>query len=713
MTNWGAYRGLRHATAAVFVVLISAVRAEEPPVSDASKPKPPVEAPAVEVTAPRIPEPRRQEPVSARQLNQSTIEHAGIKTTSQIGSYVPNLNTTDTGGRENFIIGMRGLSNAYYFGDPTVGLRVDDIPIADPRAFSFALFDVERIEVLRGPQMTESGKGAEAGQINVTTHRPTNDYHGEVTASYGNYNSVYASASVRGPILKEKLLFTFSAAESRRDGFLDNSDGSHPDHRQDIAGRTQLVYTPLPELEFTATLAADRAHDGTTTYVLLSRPDMFETDNDIHGGSDLFSYLGALKAVYHAPLFTLTSVTSRQSWDVDHNTSDFDFTPDSLVVFFDEYNFTQWSQELRLNSTEKFGRWSWVGGGYFEDRSTDTNLGVQLPDAGLLQAVNIPLAAPVYDRQRSHMYSRTFAGFGQATCAVNDKLNVTFGLRVEHNANNVWHNRILESPTQHAGIVATPGTTASTSSDVALPKLAVDYAVKPNMSIYGTAAEGYRPGGFSHLTSDSKVFHWQRESLWNFEVGMKSAWLRNRVMLDLSLFYDPVKDFQTRHQVGGGQFWIDNAKRATTRGFEAQVQARPIKGVELDAGFGYTDAHYDSFFEPGTGEHFDGNMILLAPRYTFTLAAQYMHSTGFFARVEYNGVGKYPLQENNIQFQEPYQLLNARIGLERKHFGVYLFGKNLTDEQYTGFGVPDVFGKGLVGSPGDPRTFGLMGQYKF
>jgi len=703
------------AYAVISLVLCFAVRAEDKPGEDTPNPKPaPIEVPPVEVTAPRLPEPRRDEPVSVKELPAAVVEHAGIRTAREIGSYVPNLTTTDTGGRENMIVGMRGLANVYYFGDPTVGVRVDDIPIADPRAFSIGLFDIDQIEVLRGPQMTDSGKGAEAGQINITTRRPTNEYHGEVTAQYGNYNAQYYSTSVRGPILKDKLLFTFSAAETRRDGYLDNSfDGSHPDFRQDLAGRAQLVYTPLPELEITATLAADHADDGATTYVLLSRPDMFKVDNNTPGGSEMLSYLGAIKAVYRAPMFTLTSVTSRQSFDVDHNTTDFDFTPDNLVVFFDEYNFTQWSQELRLASTEKFGKWSWVGGGYFEDRSTDTNLGVQLPDAGLLQAFNIPLAAPVYDRQRSHIYARTFAGFGQATCAVNDKLNVTFGVRVEHHADNLRHNRILESPSHPPGLEVIPWTANSKSSDVGLPKLAADYAVKPNVSVYATAAEGYRPGGFSHLTNDPKVFQWKRESLWNFEAGLKSSWLHNRIAFDLSAFYDPIQDFQTRHQVGGGQFWVDNAKRATSRGFEAQVQARPLKGFDIDAGFGYVDAHYDSFFEPGTGAHFDGNTIILAPKYTFSLAAQYLHSSGFLARVEYNGVGKYPLQESNIQFQDAYQLLNARIGYERKRFGVYLFGKNLTDVQYTGIGVPDVFGKGLVGSPGDPRTFGVMGQFKF
>jgi iron complex outermembrane receptor protein len=192
---------------------------------------------------------------------------------------------------------------------------------------------------------------------------------------------------------------------------------------------------------------------------------------------------------------------------------------------------------------------------------------------------------------------------------------------------------------------------------------------------------------------------------------MKSTWLNDRVIFDLSIFDDILRAYQVRRQYAFS-FRVDNADRVTTRGLETNLTVRPLKGLELITGVGVADARLDRYKDRQTGENFDGNNLSLTSKYTFSLAAQYLHSTGFFARAEYEGNGRYPYSEDNIRFQSAFQLFNAKLGYERRHFGVYLFGKNLFDRTYSRFGIPGPTGA-LVGSPGAPRTFGIQATYKF
>lgn len=154
--------------------------------------------------------------------------------------------------------------------------------------------------------------------------------------------------------------------------------------------------------------------------------------------------------------------------------------------------------------------------------------------------------------------------------------------------------------------------------------------------------------------------------------------------------------------------WTANAHRATSRGVELDLLAEPLAGLALEANTAYLDAHYDDFHDRTTGQIYDGNRIAFAPGYTFGLALQYRHLSGLLGRVEYQGLGAYPFFENNVRGQNAYQLLNARVGYERGHFGVYLYGKNLADTTYFTWALPVGPPFDYLSSPGDPRTFGFM-----
>ena len=237
------------------------------------------------------------------------------------------------------------------------------------------------------------------------------------------------------------------------------------------------------------------------------------------------------------------------------------------------------------------------------------------------------------------------------------------------------------------------------------------YKVNLTLSVYAAGGSGYRPGGFAYLIDDPKLNEWKPEYSGNAEVGMKGTWLNRKIALDVSLYYTRFDEMQVR-RIANFMFRVDNADRTTSRGGELQFSANPVAGLDLTASFGYADAHFDHYSDRVTGESFDGHALVYASRYTYSLAAEYLHSCGFFVRGEVNGRSSVPFNEENTIEQRAYGLLNARTGYEKAHYGIYLFCKNLLDQRYGHFGIPGA-GNSLVGSPGDPRVFGIEAKLKF
>jgi iron complex outermembrane receptor protein len=700
---------------AAFLFSLSAEESE--PVRKDDAPPRTAEIPPVTVTATKLLQEKHDKSASVTTVTGDQIDHSVVQNIADLSRVVPNFDMKDGGDRRTQLVSMRGLINSTY-GDPGVITYVDDIPLNQWRALNIDLFDVESVEVLRGPTAeTTHGASAETGLLEIRTRQPGNTLEAEADASYGNYNAQIYRAAVGGPILKDKIMFRFAAEESKRDGYQKNTFlNTRPDFRDSLAGRAQLLFLPAKDVNIELTAEGQRANDGAQTYVLLDSPDRFKVNYNVRGSEDLSTSVTALKFAYTAPDFKITSITSRRSWSAGNSSADFDFSPAPIFTFIDNYNFVQWTQELRLSSVDdKNKNWSWLAGAYFEDRPTNHRFGSKVSDTAFIQTpppagLGLPFTAPITDEHETHLFEQAFSTFGQATYTVCEKLNLTVGLRYEFHREEMQNAHNLFAPEQHT-VVPVYKHDGERHSNVFLPKFAASYQVEPTLSVYATADEGYRPGGFSYLIDDPKFEQWKPEYLWNFEGGMKSTWLNDRVIFDLSIFDDILRAYQVRRQYAFS-FRVDNADRVTTRGLETNLTVRPLKGLELITGVGVADARLDRYKDRQTGENFDGNNLSLTSKYTFSLAAQYLHSTGFFARAEYEGNGRYPYSEDNIRFQSAFQLFNAKLGYERRHFGVYLFGKNLFDRTYSRFGIPGPTGA-LVGSPGEPRTFGIQATYKF
>jgi iron complex outermembrane receptor protein len=239
------------------------------------------------------------------------------------------------------------------------------------------------------------------------------------------------------------------------------------------------------------------------------------------------------------------------------------------------------------------------------------------------------------------------------------------------------------------------------------PKIALEYRFTPAIMTYASASKGYRSGGFNFAATDPQYYSYDAEKLWSYEIGVKSAFLDNRLILNGSVYYMDITDMQVEEAVSPMESYVTNAAEATAKGIELEMTARVFDGLALMAGFGYTDIEFDDFKDV-LGDY-KGNENPFAPEYTFNIGAQYRHDSGFYARADLIGYGKMYFDKANDYSRDAYEIVNTKIGYEAEDFDIYLYAKNLFDKEYDSTGY---YG-GMYTVYSDPREVGLQAVYRF
>jgi iron complex outermembrane recepter protein len=654
------------------------------------------------VTAQKKPEQPQDVPISLTTLSQQEIEDGKIDSFRDVAANTPNFFTTVSDRAFNFQT-IRGLGNANFLSRDSISFFIDDVPYENVHQFlPGALFDVERIEVLRGPQSTLYGRNSQAGVINVISRQPTNFPEITLGASYGNFNQRQLEFSASDAVIKDKLKFRIAGIYDARDGFTENTFlDDDANNLSSVAGRANLVWTPSDkwDIAFNATGAAN--NDGDNTYVPIEQEDPFETELDIPGDTDLSINTQSLRIGYEGTGFKLTSITTRNGTNHNYN-ADGDYSPEDLFEFDTRQETTVVSQEIRLQSPDDANRLRWIAGGYFQDRSYDI-------DPQQLKSFT--------DNSNSVTQGRydqtTFAGFGQIDFKPVEPLTLTAGLRYENSDEELLRRSFVTFEGDNSAENTTPFVNSSVDDDAVIPKFAIEYSFSPNMATYASITRGYKPPTQNYSTDDPTLRDVRAEKSWNYELGVKSSWLKDRLSVNVAGFINDISDYQAP-LVGDTQPFEDitNAE-VLIRGVEIEAQAKPISGLDLIAGFGYTDPEYTQYIDPLTGENFEGNKLIYAPEFTLNLAAQYRTKFGLFSRVELQGLGNYYFDDDNSLKQDSLALVNARIGYEAEQYGIYLFVNNLFDKEYlTSAFFSDTAGQNLA-SYGDRRTFGIQVKSEF
>lgn len=665
------------------------------------------ELPTVVVTAQKREENVQKIPMSLTVVTDDELNDSGVRDTSELMRYIPNAFVRDAGNyHQTSIRGVGGFITSLH---SPVGLYVDDVNLPNVFMQNPELFDVERVEVLKGPQGALYGRNSESGVINIVTRQPDNELRGRISTEYNAYDTDHGlssgaklGAAASGPLKEDTLYLGLAGKWDYTGGYVTNAynDDDKATSFNDFTGRGTLRWTPDSRWDVSIIMDGSANDDGMGYGRYLDGPGQTSPgtiDSDEDGTRQRRANGQTLRVKYADDAVAFTSVTGRRFFDDEYGI-DMDMTPASVMV--GEYDSTNQllSQEFRLASAPDTGPLEWLTGVYAYKEDLDVK-----------SVYNYPTFFGAQSRD-TDIDIQGGALFGQATYTLFDRLHLTGGLRYDYidmHADQTYDSTLF-------GLTHAEYGAGSNGAEI-LPKASVSYDLSDTVMPYATVSRGYLAGGFDYTSPTSAAtLQYDPEYTLNYEVGAKTTWLDNRLAVNVALFYIAMDDKQVAEAVPAtGSVYISNAAEAHSQGVEVEVRARPAQGWELFGSFGYTDTEVDTWSGVNVAGPYDysGNDLTYAPEYTYTVGAQYMHDSGFFGRMELLGTGPMYHDAANTLREDGYELVNTRIGYADETYEVTLWCKNIFDTEYNTVqyaisGVP-------AGFDGASRQFGITLTYKF
>ncbi|MDX9963965.1 TonB-dependent receptor domain-containing protein [Desulfobacter postgatei] len=651
----------------------------------------------ITVTAQKQEENIQDVPMGITAFTAQGIEDAKIESVSDLADFIPSLMIFGEGATGANTPSMRGVHAPFETLTLSTGLFMDGVPVQSVLGFEATFLDIERVEVLRGPQGTLYGKNTEAGVINIITRQPDNNFRGSVSANIGTLLSSETddpltqtyTINLSGPIKTDKLFIGIAGKFHQKDGFIENTATNEPaDDREHWFGRAHLRWTPTDQLDISFITSQIEYDGGGVNMNLggygasvfgLSAPDYRKVSSNFKGENNSSGQSQSLKINYEInDAFRLTSVTSRRFYN-DKLTNDWDFSSATLKHTDKDSEYTTLSQELRLNYNN--GGVKWIAGVYGDKDEAEYNAE---------NFSDYPSMANVRDRD---VDGNTYAVFTNLTCLLSQRFSLVGGLRYETIQKEFQNNINAKN--------------IDDSWEALTPKFALEYRPLPGIMTYISASKGYRAGGFNFLSTDPEYESFDEEELWSYEIGAKNTFFNNRLVVNASIYLMDLSDMQVSETVAPTESYITNAAEATGKGVELELMGKITAGLTIMAGFGYTDIEFDDFKD--TAGDYQGNTSTYSPGYTFNIGAQYRWENGFYARADLIGYGEMYFDKANEYKRDAYQIVNAKIGYETEHFDVYLYGKNIFDEEYDSYGY---YG-GYYTIYSDPGEVGLQVTYRF
>ncbi|PVM82150.1 TonB-dependent receptor [Caulobacter endophyticus] len=688
------------------------------------------EASEVIVTAQRRRERHQDVPITLSVVGQDDLARRGARDLSDLVGAMPALSITGfTGGNASNLVSIRGVAGQVLpigSGQP-VAIYLDGVYLSRPDAAFFGLDDVERIEVLRGPQGALYGRNATAGAINIITRMPGSVVQGGGEVRVGNLEAISARGSVSTP-LSETLSGGLSGSYLRHDGAISNSvTGDRLDGRDARTVRGQLRYRSA-DRRFDAVFSGDLTRDRATpvfkngyapsgAFVGIGDPDVFSSDVASQARTvRLTKNNGVTLTLTHQLLetFELVSITSWR--DLDSTVVyDADASAASALLTGATNHSATFSQEVRGVFTGRRIR-ATVGASLFNERAR----------YGL--STGTPATPPCFNHLVDRSELAAWAGFGQVEVDLTDRLTLVTGLR---------HDRESRDFTIDYRGAPVPGQLLSgkVRDSVLIPSLGLSYRASVDLLLYAKAGRGYQPPGFNFApgaaTTVANTF--RPETLWAYEAGGKAQLMDRRVAIDAAAFFYEYSDIQIRSTIGLGLTRVDNAASARLAGMEASIAARLPRGFSIRAHGAYLYARYrtfcqaisagdpqgaDPFCAPGRADR-SGNRLNLAPRWSAGLGLEYVRqlsagqlsaSLAFEASssVFYVGAANEPqLRARAWGMLGGEAAFQVNGGPE-----VFVYGRNLTDERFLSFAARVAPASAFL-VLNDPRTCGAGIRYRF
>jgi iron complex outermembrane receptor protein len=674
-------------------------------------------APAIEV------------PASVTVLSQQVLRDAGQQSLQDVLALIPNLNWAGDTSRPRYFQ-LRGIGELeQYQGapNPSVGFLIDDIDFSG-LGTAGTLYDIDQVDVLRGPQATRYGANALAGLIYLRSAEPATALSGRVDLDGGDYNTKSYGAVLSGPVESLDSGFRLAVQRYTTDGYYHNLYLSRYDtnRRDELTLRGKWTYSPSERLHVELTALHVQVDNGYDAYAIDNSRNT-QSDNP---SVDSQHSTGASLRVHYLPgddigltfISTYAKTLVKYGFDGDWG------NPVFWAPFTDLYSYTELqyrdritkSAEIRLGTEGQSG-FAWLVGAYanqLNESLNDTNLGAYddvVYGGGLLRTDTVINSA---------YRARNGALFGELDGDLAGNFRWSVGLRGER-----WTAGYLGTTTDYIGGTVAPAA-LTPSNDLWGGHASLTFKLDANQTLYAQVARGYKAGGFNlsqGLLPNQLLFN--PESAVNWEIGYKTDALEHRLKVNADVFYLNRRDAQIKSSFQSDPtnpntfvFYTGNAARGHDYGLESDADWRASEALTLGGSLGLLRTYFEDFVQQGAS----GRTLLSvsrelanAPHWQAALNATIRDPRGAFARVDVTGMSSFyfDLPPNSTR-SHAYGLLNAKLGWEQERWAAYLWGRNLLNKNYAVRGFffgdePPDFNPKLYVQLGDPRTWGASATVKF
>ena len=726
----------------------------------------------VQVTAQKRTSSLQDTPISIQAFTDADLKAHSASDISQLADLTPNLvfdATSPISGSSNAaVVFIRGIGQTDFVltSDPGVGIYLDGVYISRAMGGVLDLLDIERVEVLRGPQGTLFGKNTVGGALSVTTKKPGPEFEFEGSLTAGGDDRFDGMLSVNLPLVDDALFLRASLASRNRDGFGDRllTGETMGDVNSDTF-RASLLWQAADDLDVTLSLDVTRADEDLPPTSLLMADPFLGGPTNLSGLYNLFAIMGWVNAPPYTPLwltgdeyesngtapvgsetdvngvsltfdwelskFDVKSVTAYRETETSFG-RDTDHSPITIIHTANEMDLEQFSQEINLFGHAFDDRLEWlVGFYYFREEGED------LPDITILPAVfeadqtlaNGPgmgfgyLGPPLPEfsvQGDIDIENTSLAVFFHNTYQFSDRLSATFGARYTDEEKKT--NLDVFYPASGFRLLANPRT--DQDFDDFSPRIGLEYVLNDDVFVYASYSEGFKSGGvvsrYNMPRIDPIVF--EPEEVTNVEIGMKSEWFNQRLRFNAAVFRMDYTDVQVT-VFNGVVPETRNAAEGEIVGAEIEFTAILADGLRLDGGIGYMDAEYTKLDDPQQGalEVSKNHDFVNTPELSANLSLQYGFNFSDIGRA--NIVLDYTYQDETandaantpLLIEDSVSLVNARVSLlsNSGKWEVALFGRNLTDEVHLTSGVSTTAFGIVEGVYNRPREYGITLKYMY
>lgn len=679
--------------------------------------------------------------VSGDDLAETNIDYVGKALV-----FVPNAHAKNPDGDDRPRWYIRGVGTGDVSASTVfpVGIYTDDVYLNAPLAGADPLFDLERIEVLRGPQGTLYGKNTTGGAVNIISKKPTFEKDGYASFGLGSKNEKIIQGAVGGTLVEDRIAARVSVYSKERDGFTPNTNlGKDNDAIDRKAVRLQFLAKLTPDLEALWNVHSSKSTGNSSGLLPVgsffgaytrANPQNRYIESNVDNSSKVQHDGTSLTLNYKLGDYRLTSITAYDE-TTQRSIVDGDLTP--VELFGRDYSNNKWkqySQELRLTSpTADSLRWI-LGAHAFHEKlasqSATANFTVD-PDA------------PEYTSVDYQQKNTSYAIFGNVAYDFNEDFTLTTGLRYTRESKSVdlnlanlngtgfsgdwWNANSLLNPSLYTdGDLTTNGSTRRKKTWSAFTwDLTPEYRFNDNLRVYGRYAKGFRSGAFNTGLSGSleQLSTVNPEELQSYELGLKSEWLNRRVTANANVFkydYDNIQASATTTSAGGGVIsYLANNASGKAKGVELEIKAQPTDNLLVQFSAAWLDTEF-------TSNLWKGNSFVRSPKNVYALGANYRLPLPISGKLTIGGDVRYQSREYFISaYQQPqwsnlyqngYTLGNARLTYTSADgkYSITGYVNNITDKQYQVHGIS--LNRGAAPywvAYGDPRTAGVNLTIRF